>query len=59
MNSYIKGVMQAGIWKQDSEQNIWANKGWEWEVEKLRNEEINILYRSLNIGLLRVIKLEI
>ena len=27
--------MQAsGIWKQDPEANIWAQDGWEWEVEK-------------------------
>ena len=33
--SYIKGGIQAkGIWKQDPEQNIWAQAGWELEVEK-------------------------
>ena len=33
--SYIKGGIQAkGISKQDSEANIWAQKGWEWGVEK-------------------------
>ena len=35
MVSCIKGGIQAkGIWKQDSEANIWAQEGWEWGVEK-------------------------
>ena len=33
--SYIKGrIMAKGTWKQDSETNIWTQKGWEWGVEK-------------------------
>ena len=33
--SYIKGGIQAkGICKKDPEANIWAQAGWEWEVEK-------------------------
>ena len=32
---YIKGGMQAkDIWKQDPEANIWAQEGWEFEMEK-------------------------
>ena len=35
MVSYIKGGTQAkGTWKQDPEENIWAQYGWEWGVEK-------------------------
>ena len=35
MVSYIKGGTQIkGIWKQDPIANIWAQKGWEWGVEK-------------------------
>ena len=35
MVSYIKGGLQAkGILKQDPEANIWAQEGWEWEVEE-------------------------
>ena len=35
MVSYVKGGMQLkGIWKQDPEENIWAQEGWEWGVEK-------------------------
>ena len=34
MVSYIKGGMQAkGVCKQDSEANIWPQKGCEWGVE--------------------------
>ena len=40
MVSYIKGGMQAkGIWKQDPEENIWAQEGWEWEGSNLYLEE--------------------
>ena len=36
MVSYIKEGLQAkGIWKQDPEASIWAEEGWEWEVEKV------------------------
>ena len=36
MVSYIKGGIQAkGMWKQDTEANIWAQEGWEWGVEKV------------------------
>ena len=52
MVSYIKGGMQAkGIWKLDSEANIWAQEG---ERRRLHNEELHSLYRSPNI--VRVIK---
>ena len=55
MVSYINGEMQAkGIWKQDSEANIWAQEGWEWGVEKDSHWKIHSLYRSPNM--LRVIK---
>ena len=36
MVSYIKGGMQAkGIWKQDPEANIYAQKGSEWGLHTL------------------------
>ena len=36
MVSYIEGGIQAkGIWKQDPEENIWVQEGWEFEVEKV------------------------
>ena len=32
---YIKGGTKTkGIWKMDPEASIWAQKGWEWGVEK-------------------------
>ena len=35
MVSYIKGGTRAkGIWEQDAQGNIMAQKGWEWEMEK-------------------------
>ena len=35
MVSYVKRGMQAkGIWKQDLEENIWDQEGWEWGGEK-------------------------
>ena len=38
MVSYIKGGIQTkGIWKQDPEANILAQKGWEWGVEKAQD----------------------
>ena len=50
MVSYIKGRTQAkGIRKQHPEANIWAPEEWEWEMEKLHNEEIHSLHRSPNI----------
>ena len=33
---HIKGGIQAkGIWKQDPEEDIWAQEGWEWGKEKV------------------------
>jgi len=50
MIPYIKGGTHAkGIWKQESDANIWVQEGWEWRVEKL-----NSLHLSPNI--VRVIK---
>ena len=43
MDSDIKGGMAKGIWKQDSEANIWTQEGCEWSVE------IHSLYHSANI----------
>ena len=31
------------------EANIWSQEGWEWGVERFRNEEFHSLYLSLNI----------
>ena len=39
MVSYIKGGIQAnGIWKQDPEENIWVQEGWESGVEMVSDE---------------------
>ena len=33
---YIKGGMKANsIWKQDTEENIWEQKGYEWGVKNV------------------------
>jgi len=37
------------LWKQDSEVNIWAQEGWEWEWRRVYNKELHILFHSPNI----------